>query len=686
MKSAWKIMSVLLTAVLMLSFLSAYALAEPAEGSNELFSLWNPDAPALQALVAYVEKVTDETSQDYIPPEDRIATFDMDGTLSGELFPTYLEVCMLTHRILADPDYTPDEEMLEFGRLARDHALDKSFPADFDYTFSYHQASAFAGMTLEEYAAWVTRFLERDADGFEGMTYAQAYYKPMVEVVDFLRENGFKCYIVSGSERFLIRSFIKDAFDIPAECMIGSDTALKARNQGDTDGIEYVFEGDDTLVRSDELIIKDLKTNKVVQIAQEIGRQPVLSFGNSSGDVSMNNYALLNNPYPSAAFMLVADDGMRDYGKPEKGEELKQKWEDMGYNVISMREDWKTIYGENVVKTGSFTWLEDYADPATDMLSAYWTEGSEAAGSINGYLQAVTDSASPDYIPPQDRIAVFDLDGTLMCETCPFCFEYMVFADYAINSASSNITDEIRAVAQEILDAAGGEKPDGMSTRQASAGAAAYKGMSMAEVEDMVKRFRENPVWGFSGMTWREAIYKPMAELVNVLLDNEFQVYIVTATERNIVRALVEDVLPIPPSRVIGTEYGYTSTGQGDAADTDYTFQTTDKVVFDGTYQGENAKTSKVDAIVREIGQQPVLAFGNSSGDLAMELYVLADNPYRSASYMVLADDEVREYGDSTGAENKRKSYANMGIGIISMRDDFETIYGDVTKVQPETR
>ena len=99
--------------------------------------------------------------------------------------------------------------------------------------------------------------------------------------------------------------------------------------------------------------------------------------------------------------------------------------------------------------------------------------------------------------------------------------------------------------------------------------------------------------------------------------------------------------------------------------------------MFDGSYEGENAKTSKVDAIVREIGKQPVLAFGNSSGDLAMEIFTIADNPYKSAAYMVVADDGEREYGDAAGAEEKKQSYTEQGIGIISMKDDFKTIYGD---------
>ena len=348
---------ILIIAVLLCSFA---ALAEGETGTQ--FSQWNADAPALKALIEYVDAVTDEASPDYIPPVDRIATFDMDGTLMAELAPTYLEVMLFTERVLADKSWQPDEEMLEFGRLTRDHAPDKSFPADYDYEFSKHQAKAFAGMTLTEYADFITRFLVKEADGFDGMTYANAFYLPMAEVVEYLQDNGFKCYVVSGSDRFIVRTFIEGILDIPYENIIGSDTALEAKNQGDTDGIEYVFTGDDVLVRTDRFLVKDLKTNKVLQIAQEIGRQPVLSFGNSSGDVSMNNYALCNNRYRSAVFQLIADDDVRDYGNPEKGAVLREEWESMGYHVISMRDDWKTIYGEDVVKTGVFNWLENYAD------------------------------------------------------------------------------------------------------------------------------------------------------------------------------------------------------------------------------------------------------------------------------------------------------------------------------------
>ena len=306
-----------------------------------------------------------------------------------------------------------------------------------------------------------------------------------------------------------------------------------------------------------------------------------------------------------------------------------------------------------------------------------WSAGAEPKAALMNYIAAITDETSGAYIPVEDRIAVFDLDGTLMCETYPRCFEYMVFVDFALNNPDYTPSEDVLAMAQEIVDTQWQEKPSGISTRQAAAAALAYAGMTPAELGEYVKGFMDSPAEGFTGMTRGEAFYRPMVELVDYLRDNGFTVYIVTATERNIVRAIVKDTLGIAPAYVIGTEYGYTATGQGDTADGDYTFKSTDKVVFDGNYYGENAKMSKVDAIVREIGQQPVLAFGNSSGDVAMCVYTVTENPYPALSYIVLADDEAREWGDYESARAKIAGYNAQGIGTISMRDDFATIYGE---------
>ena len=360
-----KLLSLCLALVMVLGLCACgrpTAAAEDAWTTEEIFADWNDGAPALGALIDYVEAVTDESSPDYIPPADRIAVFDMDGTLCAELCPTYLEYYLLAWRILKDETYTPDEEMLEFGRMLRDHALDKSFPDHMDMLHAVHAAKAYAGMTLREFADFVTGCLVRNVDGFEGMTYAASFYTPMIEVVDYLQDNGFQCYICSGSDRFICRTFIEGMLDIPYERIIGMDVGLEATDQNGEDGLDYVFKAGDDIIRTENLLIKNLKMNKVTQIVQEIGRKPVLSFGNSSGDVSMHMYTISDNPYRSAAFMLVADDDVRDYGDPEKAESLKTKWAEAGFNVISMRDDFRTIYGDNVVKTGTFNWLNDLAE------------------------------------------------------------------------------------------------------------------------------------------------------------------------------------------------------------------------------------------------------------------------------------------------------------------------------------
>ncbi len=339
--------------------------AEEAEGQyeyEEIFADWNEGAPALETLIDYVEDVTDEDSEDYIPEYDRVAVFDMDGTVYGELYPTYLEYYMLAWRILKDPSFEPDEEMLEVGRTIRDCALDNSFPEDMAMQHAVQAARAYAGLTLNEFADFENEILLRDVDGFEGMTYGEAFYQPIAEVIEYLCDNDFKVYIVSGSDRFVCRNLIEGNLEVPAENIIGMDVSLEATGQNGADGLEYVFTAGDDLIRTDRLLIKNLKMNKVRQIAQEIGHRPVLSFGNSSGDVSMHMYTISNNAYRSEAFMLVADDDVRDYGNPEKAEGLKEKWEESGFNVISMKNDFRTIYGDDVVKTGTFHWAEELAD------------------------------------------------------------------------------------------------------------------------------------------------------------------------------------------------------------------------------------------------------------------------------------------------------------------------------------
>ena len=368
-----KLTAVLLSLALVLSlcgFGLAFADEAPEEDGfvyEDVFADWNEGAPALNALIEYVEAVTDEASPDFIPVEDRLAVFDMDGTLYGELFPTYLEYYTLAWRILEDPSIVPDSEMLALGRELRESVISGSFASDMPLRHAIQAARAYSGLTLQEFAAYINGCLVREVDGFEGMTYATAFYTPMLEVIEYLQDNEFKVFVCSGSDRFICRVLLEGMIDIPYENIIGMDVGFEATGQGDVDGLDYVFKAGDDVVRTEQLIIKNLKMNKVLQIVQDIGRKPVLSFGNSSGDVSMHMYTVSDNPYRSAAFMLIANDDERDYGNVEKAERLGEQWEAAGFHVISMRDDFRTIYGDNVVKTGSFRWADEMAEERIPM-------------------------------------------------------------------------------------------------------------------------------------------------------------------------------------------------------------------------------------------------------------------------------------------------------------------------------
>ena len=316
---------------------------------KEYFTLWN-DCEALRALKAYVEDVTNPKSPNFIPVEDRIATFDMDGTFVAELYPTYFEYLMLEYRVLDDASYRDKapEDVRQAAQDIRDFVRKgTALPSGFDMIHAYAAAKAYAGMTVAEFDNYVKQYAALPANGFKGMTNGQAYYRPMAEVFEYLKANDFTYYVVSGSDRFICR-VLAEPLGIPSNRVIGMDVKLKSDKQGDEEGVKYTMGKDEHLIRTDELIIKNLKTNKVLQIAQEIGKVPVLSFGNSGGDSAMHNYCLGNGKYRSAAFMLIADDDVRDHANREKALALGEQWRQAGYHVISMRDDFRTIYGSTV--------------------------------------------------------------------------------------------------------------------------------------------------------------------------------------------------------------------------------------------------------------------------------------------------------------------------------------------------
>ena len=313
-------------------------------------SLWNEESEAKDNLVAYMTEITDPQSADFIPVEDRIAVFDMDGTIFCETDPVYFDYRLLMHRVLEDPNYEASDFEKETVKKIQEYSETGKSSEGLEVDHGKCIASAFAGMTIEEFNDYIQEVKKLPAPGYEGMTNGEAFYKPMVEVIEYLQDNDFKVYIVSGTDRLIVRGIIDGNLSIPNSQLIGSDETIVSNHQEGEDGLEYVYTEQDSLVLGGDFLIKNLKMNKVSVIMQEIGQQPVLSFGNSTGDSSMAEYVTSNNPYRSLAFMLCCDDIERENGNIEKAEKMYKLCDEFDWVPISMKTDWKTIYGDHVKK------------------------------------------------------------------------------------------------------------------------------------------------------------------------------------------------------------------------------------------------------------------------------------------------------------------------------------------------
>lgn len=318
-----------------------------------VLSLWTENADAKNALISYMEAITDEKGPDYIPVERRVAVFDLDGTLFCETDPNYFDYTLLVHRVLEDTDYK--DKATDFEKETAHKILDQNLNGTsftgLEVDHGKCIASAFSGMTLDEFNAYIQEFKKLSMPSYDGMLRGEGWYKPMLQVVEYLQANDFTVYIVSGTDRLIVRGIVYDSpLKVPMRQIIGSDETLVSTNQGDTDGLDYVYNQNDQLVLGGEFLIKNLKMNKVTVIAQEIGVQPVLSFGNSTGDASMAEYVTSNNPYRSLAFMLCCDDLVRENGSEKKADRMYELCQEFDWVPISMKNDWTTIYGDGVTK------------------------------------------------------------------------------------------------------------------------------------------------------------------------------------------------------------------------------------------------------------------------------------------------------------------------------------------------
>ena len=325
---------------------------------------WNDDSPTIKLVKDYVKNVTDEKSADFIPKEDRVVTIDWDGTLYGELDPIYLDWAMYVHRVLWDSTYTPTPEQVEVARQIEEVERTRKFPSGLEAQHAKCLAEVFAGMKVSDFKSYVAEFAETDAPKFTGLKRKDAYFKPMVELVKYLEANDFDCYIVSGTDRNVLQVLLKDYFpEIKPDHIKGSVSTVVASDQGDKDGLDYTWNKTDVPTLGGQLVIKDVKANKPTIIATEIGKQPVISLGNSSGDSSMANYCVNNNKYKSLALMLMCDDTARDWGELDKAQSMKESCEKNGWHAVSERDEWKTIFGDSAKIDQSWTWTSEQAGP-----------------------------------------------------------------------------------------------------------------------------------------------------------------------------------------------------------------------------------------------------------------------------------------------------------------------------------
>ena len=310
-------------------------------------SSWN-NCSAKTKLSEFISKIN--SAEYYVPKEDRIAVFDLDGTLYQETDPTYDDWKLYYYRVYNDTNFTSTEEQKQIADAIKQASIDNHMPDDLNWRVASTYTQLFYNMTIEEYQQYIINFINQPCEGYENMKRGDAFYKPMLELIEYIQKNDFNVYITSGTDRYQVRTVVKNHIDIPESNVIGSEYNIIAKNQGTTAGNEYTYKNDDDFRFDGQFLRKNLKTNKVIGIIREIGKQPILSFGNSGGDKDMANYVINKNKYPSLAFMVCCDDTERERGNIEKANEMKNNCNNFGWIPISMKDDWKTIYEENVKK------------------------------------------------------------------------------------------------------------------------------------------------------------------------------------------------------------------------------------------------------------------------------------------------------------------------------------------------
>jgi phosphoglycolate phosphatase-like HAD superfamily hydrolase len=316
-------------------------LATPAQAADDPLASWN-DGAAKQAILDFVAAVTDETGSAFVSVEDRIATFDQDGTLWVE-HPIYAQAAFALDRVKAlapdHPEWATDEPFKSV--IAGDHEAMAKFTEE-DWTHII--AATHAGMTTEDFQAIVAAWLATAKHPHFDRPFTELIYQPMVEVMELLRDNGFRTYIVTGGGQEFVRVYSDGVYGVPVEQVVGSSIVTKYDYQ----------DGEPVLMREPKVFFIDDKTGKAIGINLFIGKRPYAAFGNSGGDKEMLEWTGAGEG--TRLMMLVLhDDAEREYaygpaqGLPDSKigtftQALYDDAQEKGWIVISMKSDWNKIF------------------------------------------------------------------------------------------------------------------------------------------------------------------------------------------------------------------------------------------------------------------------------------------------------------------------------------------------------
>jgi len=303
--------------------------------SADVLRSWN-DGTAKQAIVDFVTRVTREGGPDFVPVGERIATFDNDGTLWAEK-PVPFQVLFAFDRVKSLAAQHPEWQRQEpFASVLKGDMA--ALAASGEKGILQILAATHAGLTTEEFSAAVGAWITTARHPQTKRLYTEMVYQPMLELLTYLRGNGFKTYIVSGGGVEFMRPWAERVYGIPPEQVIGSAGKLKLETR----------DGSPVLVKLAEIDLVDDKEGKPVGIQSRIGRRPIAAFGNSDGDLQMLQWAASG---PGARFALFVhhDDATREfaYDRDDKLQKFSVGWDEAiarHWTVVSMQKDWKVVF------------------------------------------------------------------------------------------------------------------------------------------------------------------------------------------------------------------------------------------------------------------------------------------------------------------------------------------------------